>query len=122
MKTDHSFYQLFQQFPESFFEMIGSASQAENYRFDAIEVKEVAFRMDGAFLPKDNAIDSPIYFIEVQFKKDLPNLRASTFRNLHLPTPPPSPTTVASSRHLPAAAKTSPKGKHNPILPYSTLS
>jgi hypothetical protein len=29
---------------------------------------------------------------------------------------------VASSRHLPAAAKTSPKGKHNPILPYSTLS
>jgi predicted transposase YdaD len=31
MKTDHSFYQLFQQFPESFFEMIGSASEAENY-------------------------------------------------------------------------------------------
>ncbi|WP_071518278.1 DUF2887 domain-containing protein [Geitlerinema sp. PCC 9228] len=71
MKTDHSFYQLFQQFPESFFEMIGSASQAENYRFDAIEVKEVAFRMDGAFLPKDNAIDSPIYFIEVQFKNQI---------------------------------------------------
>jgi predicted transposase/invertase (TIGR01784 family) len=71
MKTDHLFYQLFQQFPESFFEMIGSASEAENYRFDAIEVKEAAFRMDGAFLPKDNAIDSPIYFIEVQFKKDL---------------------------------------------------
>jgi predicted transposase/invertase (TIGR01784 family) len=71
MKTDHLFYQLFQQFPESFFEMIGSANQADNYRFDAIEVKEAAFRMDGAFLPKDNAIDSPIYFIEVQFKKDL---------------------------------------------------
>ena len=100
MKTDYLFYQLFQQFPESFFEMIGSANQADNYRFDAIEVKEAAFPMDGAFLPKDNAIDSPIYFIEVQFKKDLPNLRASVLGNLYLPQTPPSPTTVASSRHL----------------------
>jgi predicted transposase YdaD len=37
MKTDHLFYRLFQELPESFFELIGAADRADNYRFDSIE-------------------------------------------------------------------------------------
>jgi hypothetical protein len=45
MKTDTIFYQLFQSFPSIFFELIQlPISEANNYRFDSVEVKQLSFR------------------------------------------------------------------------------
>jgi predicted transposase/invertase (TIGR01784 family) len=41
---------------------------AERYRFASVEVKQLAFRIDGVFLPDDPR--QPIYFLEVQFQLD----------------------------------------------------
>ena len=71
MKTDTLFYQLFQEFPSIFFELIGqSSTQADDYQFASIELKQVAFRLDGLFLPPIDKPSLPIYFVEVQFQKD----------------------------------------------------
>ncbi len=71
MKTDTLFYQLFQEFPSIFFELIGqSSTQADDYQFTSIELKQVAFRLDGLFLPPTDKPSLPIYFVEVQFQKD----------------------------------------------------
>ncbi len=71
MKTDTLFYYLFQKFPSIFFELIGqSASLADDYQFTSIELKQVAFRLDGLFLPPIDKPDLPIYFVEVQFQSD----------------------------------------------------
>jgi predicted transposase/invertase (TIGR01784 family) len=69
MKTDSIFYRLFQDYPALLFELVGQdPSLAEGYEFSSREVKELAFRLDGLFLPAQN--DQPIYFVEVQFQKD----------------------------------------------------
>jgi predicted transposase/invertase (TIGR01784 family) len=69
MKTDSIFYRLFQAFPSIFFELIQiPQTQAQNYRFDSVEVKQLSFRMDGLFLPNESNL--PIYFCEVQFQSD----------------------------------------------------
>ncbi|MFB2877102.1 Rpn family recombination-promoting nuclease/putative transposase [Floridanema aerugineum] len=69
MKTDNIFYQLFQTFPTLLFELINQPlSLANNYQFTSQEIKELARRFDGLFLPPKNAIDQPIYFVEVQFQ------------------------------------------------------
>ncbi len=71
MKTDTLFYQLFQEFPSIFFELIGQpGTQANAYQFTSIELKQVAFRTDGLFLPSPDEPNLPIYFVEVQFQKD----------------------------------------------------
>ena len=71
MKTDTIFYQLFQSFPSIFFELIQlPISEANNYRFDSVEVKQLSFRLDGVFLPQNNHPQTPIYFCEVQFQED----------------------------------------------------
>lgn len=71
MKTDTLFYKLFQEFPSIFFELIGqSSTQADDYQFTSIELKQVAFRLDGLFLPPIDKPNLPIYFVEVQFQKD----------------------------------------------------
>lgn len=70
MKTDTIFYRLFQSFPSFFFELINEPPEMANtYQFSSVEVKQVAFRIDGVFVPKNNAL-SPLYFIEVQFQPD----------------------------------------------------
>ncbi|MBF2017600.1 MAG: Rpn family recombination-promoting nuclease/putative transposase [Rivularia sp. T60_A2020_040] len=70
MKTDTIFYRLFQSFPSIFFELINQPPETANtYEFSSVEVKQLAFRIDGVFLPKSNP-SSPIYFIEVQFQPD----------------------------------------------------
>lgn len=70
MKTDTIFYRLFQSFPSIFFELINQPPEtANNYQFSSVEVKQLAFRIDGVFLPKNNS-SSPIYFAEVQFQPD----------------------------------------------------
>ncbi|NJN75354.1 MAG: Rpn family recombination-promoting nuclease/putative transposase [Synechococcaceae cyanobacterium RL_1_2] len=69
MKTDSIFYRIFQTYPQVFFELVGEDPQRANgYRFDSIEVKQTAFRMDGVFIPEQSG--APIYFIEIQFQKN----------------------------------------------------
>ncbi|MEH2037792.1 Rpn family recombination-promoting nuclease/putative transposase [Nostoc sp.] len=69
MKTDSIFYRIFQSIPTTFFELINQPPQlASVYQFSSVEVKQLAFRIDGVFLP--NAAELPIYFAEVQFQPD----------------------------------------------------
>lgn len=71
MKTDTIFYRLFQTFPSIFFELINHDPEEANiYQFSSVEIKQLAFRIDGVFLPTDNALHQPIYFVEVQFQRD----------------------------------------------------
>jgi predicted transposase/invertase (TIGR01784 family) len=71
MKTDSIFYQLFQNFPHIFFELIGASSiPGDAYKFTSVEIKQTAFRIDGLFLPSLDSADQPIYFVEVQFQSD----------------------------------------------------
>jgi predicted transposase/invertase (TIGR01784 family) len=69
MRTDSFFYTLFKQIPEAFFALIGEdIRKAARYTFTAIEIKEMAFRHDGVFLPLE--ADEPIYFAEIQYQTD----------------------------------------------------
>ena len=71
MKTDTIFYRLFQEFPNIFFELIGQPElPADTYQFTSIELKQLAFRLDGLFLPPTSQPNLPMYFVEVQFQKD----------------------------------------------------
>jgi predicted transposase/invertase (TIGR01784 family) len=69
VKRDVIFYQLFQRFPNLFFDLIGRP-QLQGYRFNSVEVKEPTFRIDGVFLPPENASPKLIFFVEVQMQKD----------------------------------------------------
>jgi predicted transposase/invertase (TIGR01784 family) len=69
MRRDTIFYQLFQQSPTLLFELLSQPpANAARYTFEAVEVKETGFRMDGVFLPPD--VSGTIYFSEAQFQKD----------------------------------------------------
>jgi predicted transposase/invertase (TIGR01784 family) len=69
LKTDTIFYTLFQLFPELLFQLIGEdPSQAPKYEFSSREIKELARRFDGLFLPRGNDFTDLIYFVEVQFQ------------------------------------------------------
>ncbi|MBL1211535.1 Rpn family recombination-promoting nuclease/putative transposase [Geminocystis sp. GBBB08] len=70
MRTDTIFYQLFLLFPNLLFEILGE-KPLEGYQFSSREIKELARRFDGIFLPPEEDIDKPIYFIEVQFQEKL---------------------------------------------------
>ncbi|MGK7871947.1 MAG: Rpn family recombination-promoting nuclease/putative transposase, partial [Xenococcaceae cyanobacterium] len=71
MKTDTIFYRLFQSFPNIFFELLNyPAQEAQVYQFSSVEIKQLAFRIDGVFLPSSDAPEKPIYFAEVQFQAD----------------------------------------------------
>ncbi|MCP6762215.1 MAG: Rpn family recombination-promoting nuclease/putative transposase [Fischerella sp. CENA71] len=71
MKTDTIFYSLFQAFPSIFFELINqSPAEATAYEFTSREVKQLAFRLDGLFLPTTNNPKKPFYVVEVQFQPD----------------------------------------------------
>ncbi|MBD2613033.1 MAG: Rpn family recombination-promoting nuclease/putative transposase [Nostoc sp. ZfuVER08] len=71
MQTDKIFYSLFQSFPSIFFAIIGDTTVNVNaYEFVSVEVKETAFRIDGVFVPTNESIDQPLYFVEVQFQLD----------------------------------------------------
>ena len=71
MKTDTIFYSLFQAFPGIFFELIDrSPEEAATYEFTSREVKQLAFRLDGLFLPTTEDPEQPIYVVEVQFQPD----------------------------------------------------
>jgi predicted transposase/invertase (TIGR01784 family) len=71
VKTDTIFYQLFQAFPSIFFELINrTAEEAATYEFTSREIKQLAFRLDGLFLPTTNNPNQPFYVVEVQFQPD----------------------------------------------------
>nr|WP_306423348.1 Rpn family recombination-promoting nuclease/putative transposase [Nostoc favosum] len=71
MKTDTIFYTLFQILPGVLFELLEqSQSLALHYQFTSVEIKELARRIDGLFLPKAEFPEDPIYFVEVQFQRD----------------------------------------------------
>ncbi|MDB9308336.1 Rpn family recombination-promoting nuclease/putative transposase [Aphanizomenon sp. CS-733/32] len=71
MKTDTIFYTLLQNLPSVLFEVLEkSPTLASHYEFSSVEIKELARRIDGLFLPKPEYPQDPIYFVEVQFQSD----------------------------------------------------
>ncbi|GCL39266.1 hypothetical protein SR1949_43900 [Sphaerospermopsis reniformis] len=71
MKTDTIFYTLLQNLPSVLFELLEqSPTLALHYEFSSVEIKELARRIDGLFLPKSEYPQDPIYFVEVQFQSD----------------------------------------------------
>ncbi len=68
MKRDSIYYQIFKRFPGLLFELVNDPPlQGQNYRFESLEIKETAFRINGVFLPPEGAISRVIFFAEVQF-------------------------------------------------------
>lgn len=71
MKTDAIFYEIFKEFPNIFFEIIGKPDTNTNiYEFIAPEIKQKSFRLDGVFSPFEEFPNEALYFVEVQFYKD----------------------------------------------------
>ncbi|MFB2838250.1 Rpn family recombination-promoting nuclease/putative transposase [Floridanema evergladense] len=71
MKTDAIFYELFKEFPNIFFELIGEQqTNPKAYQFIAPEIKQRSFRLDGLFSPLTDLSEAPLYFVEIQFYKD----------------------------------------------------
>jgi predicted transposase/invertase (TIGR01784 family) len=71
VRRDSIYYQIFKRFPGLLFEFVDDRpQQAQNYRFESVEVKETAFRIDGVFLPPEGTTPRIIFFAEVQFQKD----------------------------------------------------
>ena len=69
MKRDSIYYQIFKRFPGLLFELVNDPpKQAQNYRFESVEVKETAFRIDGVFLPPEGTTPRIVFFAEVQFQ------------------------------------------------------
>lgn len=53
------------------FELLANPpSNAEEYRFDSVAVKEPKFEIDGVFLPPESENPGVVYFCEVQFQRD----------------------------------------------------
>jgi predicted transposase YdaD len=68
MRRDPIFYQMFQRSPQLLFDLIGDhPSNAADYRFDAVAVKEPKFEIDGVFLPPASE-PGTVYFCEVQVR------------------------------------------------------
>ena len=71
MKTDTFFYQLFQEFPWIFFQLIERPQTNLNaYKFIAPEIKQRSFRLDGLFITTEEFSKQPLYFVEVQFYQE----------------------------------------------------
>lgn len=71
MKTDTIFYELFKEFPNIFFELIGQPDTSTNaYEFTAPEIKQRGFRFDAIFSTPLEYSNEPLYFVEIQFYKD----------------------------------------------------
>jgi predicted transposase YdaD len=61
MRTDTTFFQLFQTFDSLLFELVGRPPEAaRGYHFTSVEIKEKAFRFDGIFTPE--SLDKNIWF------------------------------------------------------------
>ncbi len=82
MRTDSLFYRIFSSAPQVLFQLIGQPA-VPGYRFQSVELKETAFRIDGVFLPPSEAAEAPVFFIEVQFQPD-PGLYQRLFAEIFL--------------------------------------
>ncbi len=67
MRTDHVFYRLFKDYPETLFDLLGE-HPTNTYVMSAVQVKELAFSFDGVLVPENG--EGTIYFLEVQFYDD----------------------------------------------------
>jgi len=84
MKTDSLFYRLFQTLPQMLFDLVEQPSaHAPLYRFESVELKQTAFRMDGVLQPPPDQPDWPLFFVEVQFQPD-PELYSRLFAEVFL--------------------------------------
>src|SRR5258708_5603178 len=80
MKTDTLFFRFFNELPDCFFELVGRpVGDAERYRFEAIELKDTAVRIDGVYSPRKPDEREPVYFVEYQNEKS-----TRTYSNLLL--------------------------------------
>jgi predicted transposase/invertase (TIGR01784 family) len=71
LKTDSVFYRIFQTSPGILFEILGQSPElAQGYSFESVEIKQVAFRLDGVLLPALDAPDQTVWFIETQMQDD----------------------------------------------------
>jgi predicted transposase/invertase (TIGR01784 family) len=71
VRRDAIFYQIFKRFPSLLFALLEHPpEQAQGYRFESVEVKEPTFRIDGVFLPPEDAASRVVYFSEFQFQTD----------------------------------------------------
>jgi predicted transposase/invertase (TIGR01784 family) len=71
MRRDAIYYQIFKRFPSLLFALLAHPpAQAQRYRFESIEIKEPNFRIDGVFLPPDDASPKIVYFAEFQAQRD----------------------------------------------------
>jgi predicted transposase YdaD len=62
MKTDTLFYSIFQTVPRIFFELLDLDPELANfYEFTSREFKQLAFRIDGIFVPTDPNSQQPFY-------------------------------------------------------------
>jgi predicted transposase/invertase (TIGR01784 family) len=69
LKTDSIFYRIFQSRPDILFELLGQSPElAQGREFGSVEIKQVAFRLDGVLLPSPEASDQTIWFVEVQMQ------------------------------------------------------
>jgi predicted transposase YdaD len=51
------------------FELLGqSPDLAQGREFGSVEIKQVAFRLDGVLFPSPEALDQTVFFIEVQMQ------------------------------------------------------
>lgn len=53
MQTDTLFYHLFKMLPNLFFEIAQLDYPPKAYQFNSIEIKQMAFRLDGVFQPPE---------------------------------------------------------------------
>jgi predicted transposase/invertase (TIGR01784 family) len=71
LKTDSIFYRIFQSSPEILFELLGQSPElVQGREFGSVEIKQVAFRLDGVLFPNPDAPDQTVWFIEVQMQND----------------------------------------------------
>jgi len=98
--------------------------QAATYEFTSREVKQLAFRLDGLFLPTTKEPEKPIYMVEVQFQPD-ENLYYRLFGELFLYLRQYKPRhRKASCRHLSSVEfllGTNPDNVQTPDSPLNKL-
>jgi predicted transposase/invertase (TIGR01784 family) len=84
LKTDSIFYRIFQTDPSILFELLGqSPDLAQGHEFRSVEIKQLAFRIDGVLLPQPDAPDQTVWFVEVQFQK-VPHFYHRFFAEINL--------------------------------------
>jgi predicted transposase/invertase (TIGR01784 family) len=84
LKTDSVFYRIFQASPGILFELLGQSPElGQGYSFESVEIKQVAFRLDGILLPAPDTQDQTVWFIETQMQDD-PEFYHRFFAEIHL--------------------------------------